>query len=398
MTREIQDLVSWPRDLRGALRLACEGTDSPTGLYPPLDRAGLPRWVWCVLTWALAAATLLGELYSDLALLGFFIVVPMLWWVYTRWCAAVVAHLVVGAGFAAVEYVKGNEAWWSGPLAMVVIVLVTGTWFTWVQIVRYEAIHALEAKEEALAALARTQGELVAAERAAGIAAEHERWSREVHDTLAQGFISVVNLAQTGLNELSEHSEGDPHQARALLHRDTGPGQRTGDPSQARALHGLLTEIEVVARDNLAEARALVAGESPSALRDDGLEAALRRLARAQEHHGLDISLIAELPAQMTSALQVAVLRIVQESLSNVVRHARAGRVDVVVSSSPEAGELVVTVSDDGVGAAGAPEGTGLTGMRARVETLGGTLTVDPLQEPDERGRVGTVVEARMPL
>ena len=58
----------------------------------------------------------------------------------------------------------------------------------------------------------------------------------------------------------------------------------------------------------------------------------------------------------------------------------------------------VVTVADDGVGAGGVPEGTGLTGMRSRVETLGGTLTVDPLQEPAEPGRVGTVVEARMPL
>ena len=254
----------------------------------------------------------------------------------------------------------------------------TGTWVTWVHIVRYEAIHALADKERALAALARTQDELVAAERAAGIAAEHERWSREVHDTLAQGFISVVNLAQTALNDLSEHSGGDS--------------------GEARTLYGLLAEIEAVARDNLAEARALVAGESPSALRDDGLEAALRRLTRAPEHHGLDIVLVAELPAQMTSALEVAVLRIVQESLSNVVRHAQAGHVDVVVSVSSEAGELIITVADDGVGAGGAPEGTGLTGMRARVEALGGTLTVDPLQEPDERGRVGTVVEARMPL
>ena len=261
---------------------------------------------------------------------------------------------------------------------MVVVVLVTGTWVTWVHIVRYEAIHALADKEEALAALARTQSELVAAERAAGIAAERERWSREVHDTLAQGFISVVNLAQTALNDLAEGSRGDPREARAV--------------------HGLLAEIESVARDNLAEARALVAGESPCALRDDGLEAALRRLTRAQENHGLSISLIAELPAHMTSGLQVAVLRIVQESLSNVVRHSHASHVDVVVSVSSETGELIVTVADDGVGAGGVPEGTGLTGMRSRVETLGGTLTVDPLQEPDERGRVGTVVEARMPL
>ena len=378
MTPETQDLVSWPRDLCGKLRLACEGTDSPTGVYPPLDRADLPRWVWCVLTWTLAAVTLLGVFYSDFAPLTFFVVLPLLWWVYTKWWAAVVAHLVFAAGFAAVGYIKGDETWWINPLIMVIVVLVTGTWVTWVHIVRYEAIHALADKEKALAALARTQGELVAAERAAGIAAEHERWSREVHDTLAQGFISVVNLAQTALNDLSEHSGGDSHEARTL--------------------YGLLAEIEAVARDNLAEARALVAGESPSALRDDGLEAALRRLTRAPEHHGLDIVLVAELPSQMTSALEVAVLRIVQESLSNVVRHARAGRVDVVVSSSSEAGELIITVADDGVGAGDAPEGTGLTGMRARVETLGGTLTVDPLQEPDERGRVGTVVEARMPL
>ena len=378
MSQEAQNLVSWPRDLCGKLRLACEGTDSPTGVYPPLDRAGLPRWVWCVLTWTLAAATLLGVFYSDFAPLTFFVVLPLLWGGYTKWWAAVIAHLVFAAGFAAVGYIKGDEAWWINPLIMVSIVLVTGTWVTWVHIVRFEAIHALEAKEEALAALARAQDELVAAERAAGTAAEHERWSREVHDTLAQGFISVVNLAQTALKDLAESSDGDTREARAV--------------------HGLLSEIESVARDNLAEARALVAGESPSALREDGLEAALRRLTRAQENRGLNISFIAELPAQMTSGLQVAVLRIVQESLSNVVRHARAGHVDIVVSVSSETGELIVTVADDGVGAGGAPEGTGLTGMRSRVEALGGTLTVDPLREPDERGRVGTVVEARMPL
>ena len=136
MSQETQDLVSWPRGLCGKLRLACEGTDSPTGVYPPLDRADLPRWVWCVLTWTLAAATLLGVFYSDFASLTFFVVLPLLWWVYTKWWAAVVAHLVFAAGFAAVEYIKGDETWWINPLIMVIIVLVTGTWVTWVHIVR----------------------------------------------------------------------------------------------------------------------------------------------------------------------------------------------------------------------------------------------------------------------
>ena len=146
MSQETQDLVSWPRDLCGKLRLACEGTDSPTGVYPPLDRADLPRWVWCVLTWTLAAATLLGVFYSDFASLTFFVVLPLLWWVYTKWWAAVVAHLVFAAGFAAVGYIKGDETWWINPLIMVIVVLVTGTWVTWVHIVRYEAIHALADK------------------------------------------------------------------------------------------------------------------------------------------------------------------------------------------------------------------------------------------------------------
>lgn len=375
MTHEAQSLVAQPRDLRWVVRFVCEGTDHPTGVYPPLANADLPRWVWCVLTWTLAVADLALLYYTELASVGFFIIMPMIWWVYTRWWTAVVAHVVFGLGLAAVEYVQGNEVWWVNTLAVVVITLVTGTWASWVHTVRFEAIHALADKEEALAALARAQGELAAAERAAGIAAEREHWAREVHDTLAQGFISVVTLAQTALADL--------------------PG--AGSP-EARVLRGRLTEIEAVARDNLAEARALVAGEAPSVLRDDGLEVALRRLAQSREQHGLDISLSLDLPVMMVAALQVTVLRTVQEAMSNIVRHACARHVDIVVFQFPAGNELVVTVADDGVGAGAAPEGMGLTGMRARVEALGGTLTVDPRQEPDEYGRVGTVVEAIMPL
>ena len=130
MTLQRPDLVTWPRDLPGLRRFACEGADSPTGLYPPLDRTGLPRWLWCVVTWTLAAASLMWLYYSDLALLGFFVVLPMIWWVYTKWWVAIVAHVLFGAGFAVVEYLKGNEVWWSGPLTMVLVVIVTGTWVT----------------------------------------------------------------------------------------------------------------------------------------------------------------------------------------------------------------------------------------------------------------------------
>ena len=75
---------------------------------------------------------------------------------------------------------------------------------------------------------------------------------------------------------------------------------------------------------------------------------------------------------------------------------ARAERAEVLVSAHD--GELVVTVGDDGVGVGGAPEGIGLTGMRSRVESLGGTLVIAPLRADGAGGRHGTVIEARMPL
>ena len=148
----------------------------------------------------------------------------------------------------------------------VLLCLVTGTWVTRVQMARADLMSALAAKERAMEALARTQGELAAAEHAAGAAAERERWAREVHDTLAQGFVSVVALSQAARAELDEpEQEGAP------------------------ALHERLAQIEEVSRDNLTEARALVTGRGPSALRCGGLDAALRRLARAQGRvHGVD--------------------------------------------------------------------------------------------------------------
>ena len=244
---------------------------------------------------------------------------------------------------------------------------------TRIQMARADLMAALDAKDRAMEALVRTRGELAAAEHAAGAAAERERWAREVHDTLAQGFVSVVALSQAARAELDEpEQEGAP------------------------ALHERLAQIEEVSRDNLTEARALVTGRGPSALRCGGLDAALRRLARAQGRRGVEVSLRAPAPADLPPALQVVVLRLVQEALSNVVRHARAERADVLVSAHD--GELVVVVEDDGVGAGGAPEGTGLTGMRARVESLGGTLVVAPLRADGPGGRNGTVIEARMPL
>ncbi len=367
---------SYPREETFAAFLlrGFRGTRGLKGVHPPLNRIGLPGWAWRTLTWALAIATLALLILTPWAYALFFVVFPLLWLVHRRLWVAILAHIAFGAGLAVVLRVMGEESWWVAAGVMTLVNLVGGMWVTWIQIARFDAVVALADREKALAALARAQDELAAAERAAGIAAERERWAREVHDTLAQGFISVITLAQAARGELDD-----------------------GEPG---AVDRLLAQLEAVARDNLTESRALVAGEGPSALKDGDLAQALRRLVGVQREHGLKVGLELDLPTGLSSAARVAVLRIVQEGLSNVVRHAHAERVEVVVGveSAGLGEELVVTVADDGVGTGTRPEGTGLTGMRSRVEGLGGTLTVDPLHSPDECRHVGTVIEARMPL
>ena len=162
------------------------------------------------------------------------------------------------------------------------------------------------------------------------------------------------------------------------------------------AVQDRLVQIEEVARDNLIEARALVSGQGPSALREGGLEGALQRLVRAQGRYGLEVSLSTALPEDLPLALQIVVLRLVQEALSNVVRHARAEHAGVAVGVE-DAG-LVVVVRDDGVGALGAPEGSGLRGMRSRVADLGGEVSIAALPSPAAHARPGTVIRVRMPL
>lgn len=198
------------------------------------------------------------------------------------------------------------------------------------------------------AELEQTQRQLADAHRREGAAQERERLAREIHDTLAQGFASIVVLAEA---------------ARAELDGDT-----------ARA-HRQLRSIEQTARENLAEARALV-GSTPQSPGATGTVADLlrRTLDRFTEDTGLTVG--AELAdVDCDQSTRIALLRCAQESLANVRRHAAAGTVGVVLAEGPEDIELEIT--DDGRGfVVGASPGFGLAGMRKRLAELGGALTV----------------------
>ncbi|MGY0491186.1 sensor histidine kinase [Streptomyces sp. WG-D5] len=231
-------------------------------------------------------------------------------------------------------------------------------------------VHRISAQGEARTRqlsdeLADAQAALVEAHRQQGATEERERMAREIHDTLAQGFASIVVLAEA---------------ARAGL---------ATEPARSAQQ---LTSIEQTARENLAEARALVGATAPPGSAAQGSVAGtLRRtLDRFAEDTGITVDAeLAEVDCDQQT--RIALLRCTQESLANVRKHAAASTVVVVLEQ--HAYGIDLEVADDGRGFdVAAARGFGLDGMRKRLAELGGELTVTG--SPGD----GTRVLAQLPV
>jgi signal transduction histidine kinase len=185
--------------------------------------------------------------------------------------------------------------------------------------------------------------------------------------------------------------------ARKLVNRD-----QTQDAAET------LARLEERTEETIAEMRRLIYGLRPPALDDLGLVASIRQQAqshgmfdypagagtdeRAENRPHFSMEEPDELPP-LPAAVEVACYRIVQEAITNVVRHAQAGVCRVRIALDSGAGILEVEITDDGVGIPGdRVAGVGLASMRERAEELGGTLVVGPAPEG------GTRVLARLPL
>jgi signal transduction histidine kinase len=198
-----------------------------------------------------------------------------------------------------------------------------------------------------------------------GMLAERERLARDIHDTLTQGFASILMLVQ-------------------------GAAQTTGTDSSA---HEQLMIAARTARENLAEARALVAELAPVSLAGP-LDEALKRLAdRVAVDLGIPLTFaVTGTTRDLSPECEEALLRVAQEGLANVRKHAQARQVQLQLDYAADATRL--TVSDDGVGFALSPgaDGFGLRGMRSRAQLVGGSLTVH-----SEPGR-GTMIDFVVPV
>lgn len=196
--------------------------------------------------------------------------------------------------------------------------------------------------------LKNTQLELAEVYQRQGAAEERERLAREIHDTLAQGFASIIVLAEAARSQLAVDVDRSAQQ---------------------------LQSIEQTARENLAEARVLVGAAPRSGVAPGSVAATLRRtLDRFTEDTGLDVTAdLADIDCDQPT--RIALLRCTQESLANVRKHASATTVGVVLAPGPDTVELEIT--DDGRGfVVEDSHGFGLDGMRKRLAEFGGGLTV----------------------
>ncbi|EXG81727.1 sensor histidine kinase [Cryptosporangium arvum] len=201
-----------------------------------------------------------------------------------------------------------------------------------------------------IAELEASRAEVAALSHQAGVAAERTRLAADIHDTLAQGFTSIVTLVQAAETEL-----------------DTDRG--SADRRLALAVR--------TARENLAEARAMVTVLAPAELGTGTLvEVIEKQVARLGEETGVDATCAVDVPPVLPTRVEVVLVRTVQEALTNVRKH--AGAATVTVDLITHDGAVTLTVDDDGAGfdAGAARSGYGLSGMRSRVEQLGGTLTI----------------------
>jgi signal transduction histidine kinase len=154
------------------------------------------------------------------------------------------------------------------------------------------------------------------------------------------------------------------------------------DPDGARELVG---EARSDARVALQELRALAHGIHPPVLTDRGLGPAIEALAATTPLH---VELRCDLDARATPGVEAAAYFVVAEALANTAKHAAATRVTINVMR--DADRLRVEIGDDGHGGAD-PAGSGLTGLRQRVEAVDGSLTLtSPSGGP-------TVVRAEIP-
>jgi signal transduction histidine kinase len=283
-----------------------------------------------------------------------------------------VTSLIVNSGIVYPE--ANSDAWWTFGIIVVIQTVAVGFGIIGGERIgnlseqRRRSLIELEAALEENAGL---HAQLVAQAREAGIHDERQRIAGDIHDTIAQGLTGVITQL-----EAAARCKDDPMELQRRLDNATN-----------------------LARASLDEARRTMRAVLPAPLED-------RHLPQALADETARWSTLSHVPVEMVTTgeahslhpeVEVTMLRVVQEALANVAKHASASRVGVTLSYMGDV--VTVDVRDDGAGFRRGKEvnglsgdaGFGLTAMRQRIERLAGTLEIE--SEPG----VGTAVSATLP-
>ncbi|MFF8732417.1 DUF4118 domain-containing protein [Streptomyces sp. NPDC015171] len=229
---------------------------------------------------------------------------------------------------------------------------------------------------------AKTESQMAAFTDLVAIAIENARAHAELNASRAR-----IVTAADGARRRIERDLHDGVQQRLvsllLLLRNT----QAAVPPDLERLHAELDDVAAGLSDTCDELREVARGIHPAILAQGGLAPALRALARRSAIPvDLDVQVLERLPERV----EVSAYYVVSEALTNAVKHAQASVVTVTVDAESEV--LRVRVRDDGVGGASFAAGTGLVGLKDRVEALDGRMFLDSPRT------AGTTLRAELPF
>jgi signal transduction histidine kinase len=212
--------------------------------------------------------------------------------------------------------------------------------------------------------LTRSRADLMRVEREAGRLTERQRLARDIHDTLAQHFTSIIM-------HLSAAKYSNPESVQSEVQ-----------------------QAEDAAREGLGEIRRIVWDMQPEQIERASLVEAVEELAArwSAETSVLVKMKVTGTPRSLPSSAETALLRISQEAMHNITKHAQAKNVNITFSFMEDL--FVMDIADDGVGfnPSKANGGFGLKTMRDRIEELSGIFTIE-----SEQGR-GTAIAVSLPI
>jgi signal transduction histidine kinase len=232
-----------------------------------------------------------------------------------------------------------------------------------------DIVRQSEERQRLIGELQATREHLARTQHEAGILSERHRLAGELHDTIAQGLIGIVTHLEAAENAIPDGANGN------FSHH--------------------MEQAKVIARSSLDETRRFIWAKRSVVFEDGTFHDGLRHILESwSKTSGLPAKLvITGAECALPPEHEFTILRVIQESLANIARHARASQVTVTLSYTLDA--ILLDINDDGCGFDPNQiqgRGFGLVNMHYRVGQLGGTLTIE-----SEAGE-GATIMAHLPI